>query len=465
MSSIIAQPRYTCALAAQQTVLAIPGGIPIVHAGPGCCQKIQQFAASGAGQQGEGRAGGSHVPCTNSYETEIVFGGESKLRKTVDGALKVMKGDLFVILTGCTADIVGDDAVSIAKEYAARGLPLAGAETGGFKGNGFFGHELAVNAIIEQFSGDVKSEPRRGAVNVFSVTPYQNPYWRGDLEELKRLLEAIGLEAHVLYGYESDGVSEWKDIPNAQFNLLVSPWVGLSTVELLEKKYGTPFFHYPVLPVGALETGRFLRETGSFAGVNGDRVEEVIKHEERRYYQYLNCVVDFLTELKNVLPSELFTAADSLYGISLTSFLVNEAGYIPKKVYLIDNPPEDKKDAVLSAALSRSQDLESRIRFETDGGLITEGIKAELGDSKKALFLGSGWEKILALETGNHYALVSLPMSETLVIGKTFTGYRGGLNLIEDIYSGVFRTRPYLSRYSTLQSQNELKEKRYYGNQ
>ena len=49
-------------------------------------------------------------------------------RKTVQGALQIMKGDLFVALSGCTAGIIGDNTVEIAKEFAENGSPVVGAE-------------------------------------------------------------------------------------------------------------------------------------------------------------------------------------------------------------------------------------------------------------------------------------------------------------------------------------------------
>ena len=101
MSTLIQKPRFSCALAAQQTVLAIPGGIPIIHAGPGCSSKASGFAGVMSGQQGEGYAGRTHVSCTNAGEREVVFGGEQNLEGVIDGALKVIKGDLYVALSGC----------------------------------------------------------------------------------------------------------------------------------------------------------------------------------------------------------------------------------------------------------------------------------------------------------------------------------------------------------------------------
>ena len=232
MNTEISQPRYVCALGAQATILAIPYAIPIVHAGPGCAGIVSAFTR--LGHHGESYAGGNQIPSTNTDETDVVFGGEKDLRSEIQGALRVMKGDLFVVISGCTAGIIGDNTVEVAKEFAEEGFPVVGADTPGFKGSAYNGHEIVVKAIIDQFIGNVKPEVQKGLVNVFADVPAQNPFWRGDFQQLKILLEKIGLKVNILFGVSSKGVSEWKDIPNAQFNLLVSPWVGLEIVEHLK---------------------------------------------------------------------------------------------------------------------------------------------------------------------------------------------------------------------------------------
>ncbi|MDR2501086.1 MAG: hydrogenase [Treponema sp.] len=446
MSAFIEQARYSCALAAQQTVLAIPRAHPVVHAGPGCSFRISRFTGSGAGHQGEGYTGGSHISSTNSCESEIVFGGERKLRATIEGALRVIKGDLFVVLTGCTAGIVGDDVQSVAGEFLRQGKPVVAVETAGFKGSSYYGHEQVVKAILEQGLGGVRPRPRKGLVNVFSVVPYQDPYWRADLETLKQLLESIGLEPQVLFGYSSAGMAEWKNIPNAQFNLLVSPWVGLSAVRLLEEQYGTPFLHYPVLPSGAIETGAFLRKTAAFAGIPASAVEAVVSREEDRFYQYLGSLVDFLAEFRNNLPAELYVAAGSAYALGISAFMVNEMGYIPKGVYLTDDPPESCRALIRAEAAARDERLGGLLCFENDGGLVQRDIKARLGKSRRALLLGSSWEKLLAQETGNLYAFISLPLPETVILNRSCLGYNGGLQLLEEIYSNIFKTKTATSR-------------------
>ena len=42
-TGIVEQERYTCAIGALQTVVAIPRAAPILHSGPGCGEMIAGF--------------------------------------------------------------------------------------------------------------------------------------------------------------------------------------------------------------------------------------------------------------------------------------------------------------------------------------------------------------------------------------------------------------------------------------
>ena len=438
MSSIIEKPRFSCALAAQQTVLAIPGAAPIIHAGPGCASKASGFAGVQAGQQGEGYAGRTHVSCTNAGEKEVVFGGEKNLEELVSGALQVVKADLFVILSGCTAGIIGDDSAGVAGRFARNGDPVVGVDTAGFRGNNYFGHEVVVKAIIDQYVGKVEPLVEKGLVNLWASVPFQDAYWRGDLENLKGVLEKLGLKVNVLFGPSSEGVSEWKTIPNAQFNLLVGPWVGLSIVKHLEKKYGTPYFHYQTLPVGAQETSKFLREVGKYADLDAEVVENVIKKEEKRFYDYFISFTDFVAEQRNILPYQLYVVGDSLYTSGITSYLTNELGFLPQGVYIIDDPSPEREEKIKAAFEESTENVGEIIRFEADGGLITRSIQEKIGASKKAIIFGSYWEKNISKETNNYFVNLSLPIATEIITSSSYAGYEGGLHLIEKIYSLAF---------------------------
>jgi nitrogenase molybdenum-iron protein beta chain len=436
MSRIIEQPRYSCALGAQQTVVAIKRAVPILHSGPGCSGKI-----SGLIGQGEGYAGGNTIPCTNATETEVVFGGEDKLRGVIEGAFKVIDVDLFVVLTGCTSDIVGDDIASVTSEFQEQGKAIVYAETGGFKSNNYVSHDIVVNAIIDQYVDKFYTEKgiKKGLVNVFATIPYQDPYWNGNLEEIKRILEGIGLKVNILFGQESGGIEEWKTIPNAEFNIVINAWSGINIVENLKNKYGTPFFQFPYLPIGGLETTKFLRAVAEFGKLDKVKVETFIKKEEDKFYSHIERTADFMLEFRYGLPRRFYTILDSTYSIGFSKFLLNELGIIPAKQYIIEDTPEIYRDAIKAEFDNISEFRSAEVSFNIDGGDIQADIRKD-PQKNRALILGSGWERDLAKEIKGDLLIISAPVAYRLILNCGYAGYNGGLRAVEDIYDIVLNT-------------------------
>lgn len=437
MSNFIEQPRYSCALGAQQSVVAIKRAVPVVHAGPGCSVKIQGLIG-----QGEGYAGGSTIPCTNSSESEIVFGGVDKLRSVIEGAFKVIDADLYVVLTGCTSDIVGDDVGQVTREFQDAGKPIVYAETGGFKSSNYVSHDEVIKAIIGQYVdkfAEQKDQKIAGLVNLFATIPYQDHYWNGNLYELKRILEGIGLQVNVLFGTESRGVEEWLTIPKAQFNILVSAWPGLGIVQYLEEKYGTPYYHFPYLPVGGAATSEFLRGVVKFGGLDQIKAERFIAKEEETFYSYIERMADFMLEFRYGLPRTFYTLLDATYAVGFAKYLLNELGILPAKQYIIDDTPEEYREAIREEFRHISEFRSAEVSFVSDGGQIQEEIRKE-PPKYRSLILGSGWERDLAKDINADLLILSVPVMYRLVLNGGYAGYNGGLRAIEDIYDRVLHT-------------------------
>ncbi|MDD6793926.1 MAG: nitrogenase component 1 [Clostridiaceae bacterium] len=438
MPKLIEQPRYSCAVGAMQSVVAIKRGVPILHSGPGCGNKINSLLG-----QGEGYAGGSTIPCTNAEEKDVVFGGERKLKNVIEGSFKVIDADLYVVITGCTAAIVGDDVASVVSEFQDEDKPIVYVESGGFKSNNYVSHSVVVNAIIDQYVDKFKNDKgvEKGLVNLFATVPYQDPYWNGNLEELKRLLEAIGLKVNVLFGNESGGVEEWKTIPNAEFNILVNAWAGLDIVKHLEKKYKTPYLQFPYLPIGGIETSKFLREVVKFAHLDEEKAEKFITKEEEKYYSHIEKTADFMLEFRYGIPRRLYSIADATYTLGFSKFLLNELGIVPAKLFIADNTPEKYQEDLrekfnnISEYKQRTIDVE----FNPDAGLDSYKIYEDFkkNSDKRALILGSGWDKDLAERIKADLLIISVPVTYRLVLNCGYAGYSGGLRAIEDIYDRV----------------------------
>jgi nitrogenase molybdenum-iron protein beta chain len=442
MSGFVEQARFTCAIGAMQSVVAIPRALPILHSGPGCGTMVAGFF-----ERSTGYAGGGTAPCTNFSETEVVFGGEDKLRSIIESSYKILKSDLQVVLTGCTADIVGDDTGRVVREFREAGKPIVHAETAGFKSSNFVSHSVVVNAIVDQFVGEAEAGAGKeaGLVNVFASVPYQDPFWKGNLSELKRLLEGIGLKVNLLFGPESKGVSEWKSIPRAQFNVLVSPWYGLPIVERLKEKYGQPFFRFPYIPIGGNETTRFLRELAAFSGHEGGfpldeaRVEAFIAREEEEFYMEIQSLATFLLEFRYGLPAWTQILHDASYVVGMSRFLLHEVGLVPKELFIVDGTPEQFQPEIRANLATASDKREFSLSFEPDAGAAQEVLRGT-SHQGRGLLIGSGWEKALAREKGLDYLSAANPSPVRLVLTTGYLGYRGGLRLVEDIYDRVLAT-------------------------
>lgn len=439
-AEIIEQERFTCALGAMQTVVAIPKALPILHSGPGCGDMVSGFF-----QRSKGYAGGSTTPCSNFSEKEVVFGGVNRLRELVDNSYKILNSDLQVIFTGCTAGIVGDDVQSVAEEFRDQGKPIVYVESPGFKSNNYVSHSVVVNAIIDQYVSQYEDEStfrsQKNTVNVFASIPYQDMFWRGNLDEYKRLLEAIGLKVNILFGDRSRGVKEWQSIPKANFNILVSPWYGKDIVDHLKDIYGQPYVQYPNIPIGAGETEKFLNKVVSFAIEQGADINEVearkfIKKESDAYYAQLEDLATFLLEFRYGLPNHAHIIHDAGYVLGMSKFLINETGVIPKEQFIVDDTPEKYQEEIAKELQSISTKRQIPVFFSPDAGKAQNKIR-ELNHKGKGVIIGAGWDKQIAREKNYDFISAAIPTDYRLVMRTGYVGFAGGLRLIEDIYSNT----------------------------
>ncbi|QDR79264.1 nitrogenase component 1 [Sporomusa termitida] len=433
MAQYVEQIRHVCSLGALQSVLAIERAVPILHAGPGCGQKLWGALGLQNGCQGSGYVGGHSVPCTNIGEKEVIFGGNERLRDIIANSLKVLDADLFVVVTGCVADIVGDDVGEATRRFQEQGQPVVYAETGGFKGTNLFGHELVLDAIIDQYLPPA-ANVQPGLVNIWSVVPYHDAFWLGNLTELERLVSELGLTPNVIFG-PGKGMEALYKVPQAQWNLLVSPWVGLKNVRHLAEKFNTPYLHYPVLPIGPTETANFLRTIGEYAGVAGKRVERVISRHEAEYYYYIERSADVLLETR-LLPRRFVTIADSFYSLGVSRFLINDLGLLPELQYITDGVPEEYQGDITAQFQHFTDGITAKVVFTNDGGAAHADIR-QIKFRGRPLIIGSAWDKVLAEELNGYQLSVSMPVSDRLALDRAYVGYQGGLRLAEDIYSLV----------------------------
>lgn len=425
MAKLLDKQRYKCALGAMQTVQAIERALPILHSGPGCAQKLSENTGS------SGYFSPNIFPCTSINEKDVVFGGVKKLNSTIENSLKVIDADLYVVLTGCIPEIVGDDSGEVVSRFEDAKKPVIYAPTAGFKGNNYKGHEQVIDAIIEQYLTK-SDETQKGLVNIWADVPYQDLFWLGNLRELENLVRELGLTPNTIFGFRR-GIENINRIPEAEFNLLVSPWVGLGNMKKMERKLGIPYLHYKTLPIGATQTSDFLRTVGEFAGVEKEKVESVIKEHEDYYYYLIERYADLFLE-NRVINKQFSVVADAQYALGITKFLANDLGLVPAKQFVVDDTPKKFREEISEEFKKLNFELEAEVSFETDGYKIHEEIRQH-DYHGYPLILGGYYEKEVTEELKGNFLNISWPVQDKVVFDSCYVGYTGGIKLIEDIYT------------------------------
>jgi nitrogenase molybdenum-iron protein beta chain len=242
---------------------------------------------------------------------------------------------------------------------------------------------------------------------------------------------------NIIFG-EHRGIENLKKVPLAEFNLLVSPWVGLKNVQNLERKFGTPYLHYPTLPSGAHESSAFLRTVAEFAGLDLKPVEAIIAKHEEEYYYHLERNVSVFFE--NRTASKMFSTVSTAHrALSVAKFLINDFGLMPNKQYITENVPEEYKAQVAEYFKEFNYGIQAEVVFSTDGYLIHEQIREEYY-AGPPLIAGSIFEKKITKELDGNFICVSSPFQQKVVLHSSYVGYHGGLKFLEDLFTGVYQT-------------------------
>jgi len=442
----VERPRFLCSLGgAAATVTALPGGIPILHSASGCAGNFAWTQNGGSGLQVGGYCGSLTVPSSNIQENDVVFGGEERLREQIKSTLEVIEGGLYVVVTGCVPEMIGDDIFAVVNDFRDEGAPIIGAITGGFRGNSYWGYDLVLQALVKDYLE--RGLPKvKGKVNLWGVVPYMDPFWRGNLEGTRHLLEFLGLEVNAFFT-PADTLENIRRAGEAELNIVVSDIYGQEAARQFEERHGTSYLTLP-LPIGPSASEEFLRAVGNALNLESARVEAVIAREKRHYYQILEPLTDCWNDLD--LQRYALVVGDGNYAVALTRFLADDLGWLPELTVCTDQLKDEERDALVGRAAKLSSGYRTNLVFETDAsevlGHLNRHWPRARGDKyhntfSPAFVVGSSLERELAIQIGAPHLSVSFPVANRAVLDRGYTGFRGGLRLAEDLIGAIVVNR------------------------
>lgn len=429
MSQVTENPKGGCVLAGINSVLgAIDRVCPIYHSGPGCCMQTTAADQGQSGHKSSRFVSSVSLPSTNILEKEVVFGGTEKLRTTVQGAIDIIDADAYFVLTGCTAGIIGDDIVSVTEEFQDKGYSVYPIETPGFVGDSNLGYETVwttmINQVIEE---DVPKDDK--LVNIFGIIPYHDPFWSGALEEIDRILSALGLKVNTFFT-KHQGIETIRKCSGAALNIIINPWLFKGPAKKMEQKFGIPSIRVPGLFVGATDTTKFVRQVAEAMHLDQEIVDKVIAAEEEYVYDYL------AQSVGGVSWKRFAVVADANNAVGITRYLANDFSFTP--VLVIVSEPlfrQEDKDRIVAQIEDLEYAKPPKVIFASDQYEINQALREE--EEEITLLIGSSNEREVALEKDIQFILAAFPMNERLVFNRTYAGYRGSLTFTEDLYDNL----------------------------
>jgi nitrogenase molybdenum-iron protein alpha/beta subunit len=241
-----------CALAgATQAIAGIKGSSILVHGSAGCAW-MARWARSDQALRTY-----TQIIATNLLEHNIIYGAKDKAETAAKWILEQWNPSQLFILQGCSGSLISDPLMEISKILEKKhNIPIFCLDTAGFQGLTATGADEVLSAVLERYAE--KEETKKGYINLVGPFMMGGNNWVYDLDEMKRLLEALGLTINCVLSCETS-IEEIKHYNRAEFDLYLT-YEEMPKMVFYEKQMGRNIIGKDLpLPIGIYNTEVWLR--------------------------------------------------------------------------------------------------------------------------------------------------------------------------------------------------------------
>jgi len=383
----------------------------------------------------------SAIVSSSMTEDAAVFGGLSNMVDGLANAYKLYNPKVIAVSTTCTAEVIGDDLQAFIAEARKKGsvpddVPVPNAHTPAFVGSHVQGYDNMLQAFFE----DAWHGRTRTPSEKINIIPGFDGYCVGNLRELKRMLDVMGVEYTVLadtsdvFDTPSDGTyqmysggttyDELRASQDAKATISMQQYCASKSVaKCKEQGHETAEFHYPL---GVRATDEFLMKVSA---LTGKPIPDQLTLERGR-------LVDALTDSQAILHGKRFALyGDPDFVIGMTRFLL-EVGAEPihvlatngtkawakKMKALLDEAPNGQ-----GATVWPGKDL-----WHMRSLMLTEPVDFLIGNSHG---------KYLERDTGTPLIRLTFPIFDRHHHHRfPVWGYQGGLTVLVKLVDKVLDT-------------------------
>jgi len=216
---------------------------------------------------------------TDMQDSNIVFGGEEKLKQAIREAYELFHPKAIAIFSTCPVGLIGDDVHRVARhmtEEIGNGINIFGFSCEGYRGvSQSAGHHIANNGLFEHLIGRDDSVDGKYKFRVNVLGEYNIG---GDAFAIESLFDKCGIELVSTMSGNSTR-KQFETAHTADLSLVMCHRSINYVAEMLETAFGIPWIKANF--IGAEATAKTLRKMGQYFGDQEliDRIEKVIEEE------------------------------------------------------------------------------------------------------------------------------------------------------------------------------------------
>ena len=347
---------------------------------------------------------------TDLQETDVVYGAEKKLYKSLIELIDKYKPNAAFVYATCIIGIIGDDVDSVCKRVAKeKGLPVLPVHSEGFKGTKKDGYKVACKALFELVGTLEPEDVKRVSINILGDFNIAGETWM-----IRNYYEQMGVKVVTTITGDSR-VADICKAHGASLNVVQCSGSIMPLAKMMKEKYNIPFIR--VSYFGIEDTSDALLKVAEFF-----KDKEIILKAEK-----------LIEKEKSLYLSEILKYKDKLKGKKATIYV----GGAFKAFSLIKALDKVGMSVAVVGSQTGNQEDYVKLRGMCDAGtvILDDSNPIELAkfslEKNVDIFIGGVKERPMAYKLGIGFCDHNHHRKEAL------TGFEGMLNFVREVYSSV----------------------------
>lgn len=357
-------------------------------------------------------------------QADILTNGISVLKNKLESMVEgyINKGPLFVMLGDATL-LTSENVEGLIESNIEKDFPLIFVETG-FKGDSYYGINEAMYKTIDRLATN-KQVKKYKKINIIPEVGL-SPSWRGDAEEIKRIVEALGYEVNILFSRSSIG--DFRNCSDASYTILINENIGFKAAKLLQSRFNIPVFKSSIFPIGLDNTDRWLKQLQEFLDIP---INNTLKEKEEELFFTITRPAlreeSYITKVNLIRKNNAVIMDYSNKSTKWAEALISELGF--NKVFIFN----------IDSCSSNTDFIDENILYKIEFIEDFKSLIEQINSDDTLIVLSSDYiNEIEGINTKDKVVTTISPtVRKVTFISRPYLGYKGFINFLEDLINKI----------------------------